>query len=142
MSTISRLCLQAADYCPQQCLEWLTIQVTKNKFAHAWTLQNLDAWVEPFLLAHNNIRVRNCESVMEYLYVYCTQLRLYVCSTLNTNFCRLFQCTLTFQIGVHIRLFIFRKKSPLYDFIRVYTFIRFEANPPYTIFIWYVRLLS
>ena len=50
--------------------------------------------------------------------------------------------TLTFQIGVHIRLFIFRKKSPLYDLIRVYTFIRFEANPPYTIFIWYVRLLS
>ena len=53
-----------------------------------------------------------------------------------------FESTLTFQIGVHIRLFIFRKKSPLYDLIRVYTFIRFEANPPYTIFIWYVRLLS
>ena len=50
--------------------------------------------------------------------------------------------TLTFQIGVHIRLFIFREKSPLYDLIRVYTFIRFEANPPYTIFIWYVRLLG
>ena len=50
--------------------------------------------------------------------------------------------TLTFQIGVHVRLFIFRKKSPLYDLIRVYTFIRFEANPPYTIFIWYVRLLG
>ena len=40
--------------------------------------------------------------------------------------------TLTFQISVHIRLLIFRKKSEL---IRVYTFIRFVANPPYTIFI-------
>ncbi|KAI0239771.1 Ubiquitin carboxyl-terminal hydrolase 34 [Lamellibrachia satsuma] len=63
MPSFTRYVLQkfweAADYCPQQCLEWLAIQVTKNKFAHAWTLQNLDAWVEPFLLAHNNVRVRN-----------------------------------------------------------------------------------
>ena len=44
--------------------------------------------------------------------------------------------TLTFQIVVHIRLFIFRKIGILYGLIRVYTFIRFVANPPYTIFIW------
>ena len=44
--------------------------------------------------------------------------------------------TLTFQIGVHIRLFIFRNIAVLYVLIRVYTFIRFVSNPPYTIFIW------
>ena len=44
--------------------------------------------------------------------------------------------TLTFQIVVHIRLFIFRSIAVLYGLIRVYTFIRFVANPPYTIFIW------
>ena len=47
-----------------------------------------------------------------------------------------FQNTLTFQIVVHIRLFIFRNIAVLYALIRVYTFIRFVANPPYTIFIW------
>ena len=50
--------------------------------------------------------------------------------------------TLTFQIGVHIRLFIFRKSAALYDTIRVYTFIRFVANPPYTIFIWSMFISS
>ena len=44
--------------------------------------------------------------------------------------------TLTFQIVVHIRLFIFRKIAILYGLIRPYTFIRFWSNPPYTIFIW------
>ena len=43
--------------------------------------------------------------------------------------------TLTFQIVVHIRLFIFRNIAVLYGLIRVYTFIRFVSNPPYTIFI-------
>ena len=43
------------------------------------------------------------------------------------------ETTLTFEIGVHIRLFIFRKSAALYDTIRVYTFIIFVANPPYSI---------
>ena len=51
-------------------------------------------------------------------------------------------CTLTFQIGVHIRLLIFLKSATLYDTIRVYTFIRFVANPPYTIFIWSMFISS
>ena len=50
--------------------------------------------------------------------------------------------TLTFQISVHIRLFIFRKSAALYDTIRVYTFIRFVANPTYTIFIWSMFISS
>ena len=44
--------------------------------------------------------------------------------------------TLTFQIVVQIRLFIFRKIAVLYGLIRPYTFIIFGSNPPYTIFIW------
>ena len=44
--------------------------------------------------------------------------------------------TLTFQINVHIRLFIFQNIAVLYGLIRVYTFIRFVSNPAYTIFIW------
>ena len=36
----------------------------------------------------------------------------------------------------YIRLFIFRNIAVLYGLIRVYTFIRFVSNPPYTIFIW------
>ena len=52
------------DYCPQQCLEWLATQVMRNKYAHAWTLQNMDLWVEPYLMAHSNIRVRNGRSSM------------------------------------------------------------------------------
>ena len=52
---------EVVDYCPQQCLEWLAGQVTRNKFAHALTLQNLDIWVEAYLMVHNNVRVRNGE---------------------------------------------------------------------------------
>ena len=50
--------------------------------------------------------------------------------------------TLTFEIGIRICLFIFRKSSALYDTIRVYTFIIFAANPPYTIFIWSMFISS
>ncbi|GIZ02411.1 ubiquitin carboxyl-terminal hydrolase 34 [Caerostris extrusa] len=50
---------EAADYCPQQCMEWLTIQVPRNKIAHSWVLQSMDSWVERFLMSHNVQRVRN-----------------------------------------------------------------------------------
>lgn len=52
---------EAAEYCPLQCLEWLTMQVPRNKLAHSWVLQSMDAWVEKFLLAHTLQRVRNGE---------------------------------------------------------------------------------
>ena len=53
--------LQVAEYCPHQCLDWLASQVSRNKYAHNWTLKNMNVWVEPFLLSNNNVRVRNCE---------------------------------------------------------------------------------
>jgi ubiquitin carboxyl-terminal hydrolase 34 len=59
--TLIRLHYQVAEFCPKQCLDWLCAQVTRNKVAHSWTLQNLEVWVETFLLAHSHIRVRNGE---------------------------------------------------------------------------------
>lgn len=59
----SQLVLQrvwdAAEYCPQSALDWLAMQAPRNKIAHAWILQSAENWVEQFLLAHNNSRVRN-----------------------------------------------------------------------------------
>lgn len=59
----SQLVLQrvwdAAEYCPQSALDWLAVQAPRNKIAHAWILQSAESWVEQFLLAHNNPRVRN-----------------------------------------------------------------------------------
>lgn len=59
----SQLVLQrvwdAAEYCPQSALDWLAVQAPRNKIAHAWILQSAESWVEQFLLAHNNSRVRN-----------------------------------------------------------------------------------
>lgn len=66
----SQLVLQrvwdAAEYCPQSALDWLAFQAPKNKIAHAWILQSADNWVEQYLLAHNNSRVRNGI----YIYIY------------------------------------------------------------------------
>ena len=36
----------------------------RNKLAHTWTLRNLEAWVEAFLVAHNNLRVRNAAAYL------------------------------------------------------------------------------
>lgn len=64
----SQLVLQrvwdAAEYCPQSALDWLAVQAPRNKIAHAWILQSSDSWVEQFLLAHNNSRVRNAAAYL------------------------------------------------------------------------------
>ncbi|CAD6995071.1 unnamed protein product [Ceratitis capitata] len=64
----SQLVLQrvwdAAEYCPQSALDWLAFQAPKNKIAHAWILQSADNWVEQYLLAHNNSRVRNAAAYL------------------------------------------------------------------------------
>lgn len=51
---------QVIEYNPSQCLDWLAIQTPRNKLAHSWVLQNMENWVERFLLAHNYPRVRTC----------------------------------------------------------------------------------
>ncbi|XP_032305462.1 ubiquitin carboxyl-terminal hydrolase puf isoform X2 [Drosophila ananassae] len=54
----------AAEYCPQSVLDWLSLQATKNKIAHAWILQSAEQWLEQFLLAHDNTRVRNAAAFL------------------------------------------------------------------------------
>merc|ERR1719394_421142 len=48
-----------AKSCPQAALDWLSIQVTRNRYAQSWLLGSLQEWVEMYLIAHNNIKVRN-----------------------------------------------------------------------------------
>ncbi|XP_055587463.1 ubiquitin carboxyl-terminal hydrolase puf [Uranotaenia lowii] len=64
----SQLVLQrvwdAAEYCPQSALDWLAVQAPRNKIAHTWILQSAENWVETFLLAHNNARVRNAAAYL------------------------------------------------------------------------------
>jgi hypothetical protein len=52
---------EVAEFCPQSALDWLAVQVPRNKLAHSWVLQSMETWVEHFLLAHNNQRVRSGE---------------------------------------------------------------------------------
>ncbi|XP_053660566.1 ubiquitin carboxyl-terminal hydrolase puf [Anopheles marshallii] len=64
----SQLVLQrvwdAAEYCPQSALDWLAVQAPRNKIVHNWILQSADSWVERFLLAHGNARVRNAAAYL------------------------------------------------------------------------------
>ncbi|ELU04220.1 hypothetical protein CAPTEDRAFT_219867 [Capitella teleta] len=74
---------EVAEYCPKQCLDWLCSQVTRNKVAHTWTLQNLEVWVETFLLAHSNIRVRNAAAYLLVALVPSNHFRQIFCMTRN-----------------------------------------------------------
>lgn len=51
--------IQLTKSCPQPCLEWMSSQVTRNKLASHWILSQRESWVEPYLIANNNARVRN-----------------------------------------------------------------------------------
>lgn len=55
---------EIAEQNPLHCLEWLTAQVPRNKSAHSLVLSNLKNWVEQYLLAHNNQRVRNAAAYL------------------------------------------------------------------------------
>lgn len=50
--------------CPQPCLEWMSSQVTRNKLASHWLLNQMESWVEPYLIASNNVRVRNAAACL------------------------------------------------------------------------------
>ncbi|XP_078001097.1 ubiquitin carboxyl-terminal hydrolase 34-like isoform X2 [Glandiceps talaboti] len=50
---------EVAECSPQQCLDWLAAQTPRNRIAHTYVLQHLETWVEHFLIAFNNPRVRN-----------------------------------------------------------------------------------
>ncbi|XP_052769790.1 ubiquitin carboxyl-terminal hydrolase 34-like isoform X3 [Mya arenaria] len=44
---------------PVSCLEWMGSQVTRNKLANHYMLNQMETWVEHYLIKHNNTRVRN-----------------------------------------------------------------------------------
>lgn len=52
---------EAAECCPYSALDWLALQVTRSRLVHQWVLSSMDSWVEHFLIAHGNQRVRNGE---------------------------------------------------------------------------------
>ena len=43
---------------PRQCLEWLQNKVTHNRYARLWTLDYIDCWLEPYMVAYNSNLVR------------------------------------------------------------------------------------
>ncbi|KAJ0173738.1 hypothetical protein K1T71_010887 [Dendrolimus kikuchii] len=53
-----------ADVCPHAALEWLALQVPRNKAAHAWALRTADRWVEAQLLAAGAARVRAAAALL------------------------------------------------------------------------------
>lgn len=50
---------EAAECCPYSALDWLSLQVTRSRMVHQWVLSSMDSWLEHFLIAHSNQRVRN-----------------------------------------------------------------------------------
>ncbi|KAI4467227.1 ubiquitin carboxyl-terminal hydrolase [Holotrichia oblita] len=67
---------EAAECCPYSALDWLAVQVTKIRLVHQWVLSSLDSWLEHFLIAHANQRVRNTAGVLLVSLVPSTQFRL------------------------------------------------------------------
>jgi ubiquitin carboxyl-terminal hydrolase 34 len=55
---------EVSEFNPIQVLDWLAAQTPRNKMAHHWVLQGIKTWVEHFLLAHNNVRVRNAAAFL------------------------------------------------------------------------------
>lgn len=60
---LSRL-WEAGEVCPHAALEWLAMQVPRNKAAHAWALRTADRWVEAQLLAAGAARVRAAAALL------------------------------------------------------------------------------
>ena len=48
-----------AKTCPQPALDWLSIQVARNRYVQSWLISTMENWVEQYLLAHTNQKVRS-----------------------------------------------------------------------------------
>ncbi|XP_037876167.1 ubiquitin carboxyl-terminal hydrolase puf isoform X2 [Bombyx mori] len=55
---------ECGEVCPHAALEWLALQVPRNKAAHAWALRTAERWVEPQLLAAGAARVRAAAALL------------------------------------------------------------------------------
>lgn len=56
---ILRRVWDVADISPYAVLDWLSLQVPRNKIISNSVLSDVDTWLERFLMAHNNQRVRS-----------------------------------------------------------------------------------
>ncbi|PFX25818.1 Ubiquitin carboxyl-terminal hydrolase 34 [Stylophora pistillata] len=61
--TLSRI-WEAAEYNAALCIDWLTCMAPKNRMAHQWVLENMDKWVEKYLIADNSLRLRNASAYL------------------------------------------------------------------------------
>ena len=50
---------ELAKTCPQPALEWLSIQVTRNRYVQNWLVSTIENWAEQYLMAHPNQKVRS-----------------------------------------------------------------------------------
>ena len=48
-----------AKTCPQPALDWLSIQAARNRYVQSWLVSTMNNWVEQYLLAHPNHKVRS-----------------------------------------------------------------------------------
>ena len=48
-----------AKTCPQAALDWLSIQANRNRYVQNWLVSTMENWVEQYLIAHQNQKVRN-----------------------------------------------------------------------------------
>lgn len=49
---------ELAKTCPQPALDWLSIQVARNRYVQSWLVSTMPNWVEQYLLGHPNQKVR------------------------------------------------------------------------------------
>ncbi|CAH3140586.1 unnamed protein product [Pocillopora meandrina] len=61
--TLARI-WEAAEYNAALCIDWLTCMAPKNRMAHQWVLENMDKWVEKYLIADNSLRLRNASAYL------------------------------------------------------------------------------
>ncbi|KAL9953976.1 hypothetical protein ACROYT_G041461 [Oculina patagonica] len=61
--TLARI-WEAAEYNAALCIDWLTCMAPKNRMAHQWVLDNMDKWVEKYLIADNSLRIRNASAYL------------------------------------------------------------------------------
>ena len=50
---------ELAKTCPQAALDWLSIQANRNRYVQNWLVSTMDNWIEQYLIAHQNQKVRN-----------------------------------------------------------------------------------
>ena len=74
-----------AQACPQAALDWLSIQVTRNRYVCTWLLSTMENWVEPYMMGHANQKVRSSAAFLLVSLVPCTHFRQTFRTTRNLH---------------------------------------------------------